>query len=114
MSSPQADRRMRRSRPHTAMLVVIAVGVLMVMGTAAGFVGDGARGATTGLKATCLTAGTATPKTLGGGPWLLHPGDRKSQTFVAEAEYGPLPADCEETFERTPSVRFQVQSPISH
>jgi hypothetical protein len=61
-----------------------------------------------------VKAGTATPEILGSGTWLNHPGDRKTQTFTAEAEYRSLPADCDGTFRRIASVKFQVQSPTSH
>lgn len=103
--------RSPRAHVRRALLVVIVLGCLVSIGTVSGEV---ASGATTDLKATCVATGTATPKNLDGGPWLLHPGDRKSQTFTAEVEYRPLPAGCKGAFARTPLVRFQVQSPTSH
>lgn len=65
------------------------------------------------VKESCIAAGTAVPEIVAEGTWLNHPGDRKSQTFTAEAEYRPLPEDCEGAFRRTPTVRFQMQSPTS-
>lgn len=97
-----------------ALLVVVSLGCLCSLPPgAAGATGELAFGAAASLKETCVTVGTATPKMLEGGPWLLHPGDRKSQTFIGEAEYRPLPAGCEGAYERTPSVEFQVQSSSS-
>jgi hypothetical protein len=94
-----------------ALAGVAALGCLSLL--PAGVAGAVASGPAAGLEATCVKAGTAAPKILAGGTWLNHPGDRKTQTFTAEAEYQPLPAECEGKFRRTASVKFQVQSPTS-
>jgi hypothetical protein len=110
--------RSRRSPRRSEQVLAIALGCLSLLpaGATAAVTGNRASSAAASLKfkVTCVKAGTSAPKVLGGGPWLNHPGDRKSQTFTAEAEYRPLPAECEGAFRRTPSIKFQVQSPTSH
>ena len=66
------------------------------------------------LDQTCVRAGTAMPKILDGGPWLNHPGDRKTQTYAVEANYSPLSKECHGVFRRIPEIRFQIQNPTNH
>lgn len=93
--------------------MVMVAGCLSLLPGAAAGAATGATSSAASLKASCVTAGTATPKVLADGTWVNHPGDRKTQTFTAEAEYKPLPSDCEGAFRRTPAIQFQVQSPTS-
>jgi hypothetical protein len=66
------------------------------------------------VRNACVQAGAAMPRILDGGPWLNHPGDRKTQTYTAEADYRPLPQECQGVFHRIPKIRFQVQNPTNH
>ncbi len=107
----------RRSFPsrRPVLAVVMALGCLSLLPAAtAGAVDDVATSSGASLKGTCVAAGTATPKILYDGTSVNHPGDRKTQTFTAEADYKPLPEGCEGVFRRTPFIQFQVQSPTSH
>lgn len=61
----------------------------------------------------CVQAGTAIPGILDGGPWLNHPGDRKTQGFTVEADYRPLPDGCT-GFRRSSRIKFQIQDSQSH
>lgn len=60
----------------------------------------------------CIDAGLTEPKLLEA--WVRHPGDRKTQSIFAEADWRALPVDCDATAERVPSVRFQLQNPTNH
>jgi hypothetical protein len=63
-----------------------------------------------GLEGICGRAGAAAPKILDGGPWINHPGDRKTQNFAAEVDYQPLPNECT-SFRRISMIKFEVQDP---
>jgi len=107
-------RRLFRLRPVLVGIVALGCLSLSPEGGVAAVAGDAGPSSAADLKAICVKAGIATPKILASGTWLNHPGDRKTQTFTAEAEYQPLPVDCEATFRRAASVKFQVQSSTSH
>lgn len=90
------------------------VGLALALSSAIATAGDVGVISTGEPNEACIAAGTAVPRILDGGPWLNHPGDRKTQFFAAEADYRPLPEECAAAFNRKAEIRFQVQIPEKH
>lgn len=67
---------------------------------------------TASLEQSCIKAGTALPAIARAD--VSHPGDRKKQLVYAKVNFAPMPAECAGVFERSGSVRFQLQDPSDH